>query len=237
MKISDLKSCLERRAARRAAYACHGAHAYRVAHLCGGWNLPDNEGARFVDNLDDVGLRMAGYADAFIRINHTGWYCDSSQHDTFRGAVLQLPGRKGRPVFVAAYREPWNDGYRVDVRGGLFSDAKETAHAADEFARIAAEHAREYDEAWQSGARYAALGELIGERRREALALIREIKAAGQAFPPAICQTLRARLEAIGGEVRRARQERAAMRDAGMWFVHHCGAAFNDGAGAAVFAV
>ena len=236
MKISDLKSCLERRAARRAAYACHGARAYRVAHLSGGWNPPDNEGARFVDNLDDVGLRMAGYADAFIRINHTGWYCDSSQHDTLRGAVLQLPGRKGRPVFVAAYSEPWNDGYRVDVRAGLFGDAKDAANAADEFARIAAEHAREYDEAWQSGARYAALGELIGERRRDALALIREIKTAGKVFPPVICQTLRERLDAIGGEVRRARQERAAMRDAGAWFVHHCGAAFNEGAGEAVYA-
>jgi hypothetical protein len=66
--------------------------------------------------------------------------------------------------------------------------------------------------------------------------LIREIKAAGQSFPPAICQTLRERLDAIGGEVRRARQERAAMRDAGAWFVHHCGTAFNEGAGEAVFA-
>jgi hypothetical protein len=237
MNISELKSRLEHRAARRAAYACRSAHAYRVAHLSGGWNQPDNEGARFVDSLDDAGLRLAGYADAYIRINHTGWYCDTSQHDTFRGAVLQFPARKRRPVFIAAYREPWNDGYRVDVRGGLFGDAQDAAHAADEFARIAAEHARDYDEAWQSGARYAALGELIGERRREALALIREIKAARQAFPPAICQTLRVRFDAIGGEVRRARQDRAALRDAGAWFVHHCGAAFNEGAGEAVFAV
>ncbi|GEM_PF-7033454 len=237
MNISELKLCLERRAARRAAYVCHGANACRVAHLSGGWNQPDKEGARFVEKLDDAGLRLAGYADAFIRINHTGWYCDTSQHDTFRGAVLQLPARERRSVFVAAYREPWNDGYRVDVRGGLFDDAKEAAGVADDFARIEAERARDYDDAWQSGARYAALGELIGERRREALALIREIKAAGQVFTPAICQTLRARLDAIAGEVKRARQDRAALCDAGAWFVRNCGAAFNDGAGEVVFAV
>ncbi len=235
MKLSDLKASLQRRAAKRKVYACHGARAYRVAHLAGAWNPPDNDGARFVDNLDAAGPRLVDYADKRIRLSHKGWYCDTLQIDTCRGAILQLAGKNGRPRYLAAYQESANDGYRVDVRAGVFGEEREAAFAADAFARIAAEHARDYDAAWQAGARYSELGENIREDRRAALALIGEIRAAGRAFSPAICATLRMRLEQLRWRIARYREERGKLREAGPWFVREFGAAFNDGAGEAVY--
>ena len=236
MNQATLKAELLRRADRRKAYACHGARAYAVAHFGGGWNREDRDGARWVETLEGAGLRLAGYSDALARLGHTGWYCDTFQDDTYRGAVLQLASRRGRRVFLAAYQESANDGFRVDTRGGTYDDETDAAHAADGFARHWAEEARAYDEAWQAGARYGELGENIKEDRRAALALAREIRAAGKSFAPAICSTLRMRLEQLRRRIAEYRAERRALLDAGAWWVRAYGAAFNDGAGEVVFA-
>lgn len=128
-------------------------------------------------------------------------------------------------------------------RGGTgryaYNDADELRDAAiqaDECARVAAEHSRDYDEACQAGSKWQQLGEEVSQHRRDALALIREVKQVG-AFPPAICATLR---EHIGSHVRdiaKLRKDRGELFDT---FDRSCDpqrvAAFNDGAGKVVVA-
>lgn len=64
---------------------------------------------RWIEKPAACGLRFVGYAHKIADLRHTGWYVDNDQHETVRGVVFQLPGRNGKPLFVAGY-EDWNNG-------------------------------------------------------------------------------------------------------------------------------
>ena len=249
MSLETLKQDLLRRAETRKTFACHGRRqSYQMPIT--GWNDPAADGSRWIESLPGAGLRFVDYADVVRRLGHTGWYCTVHNDETYRGCVLQLPGRAGKNRYLAAYEDPNNPGtYRIDVSRGTFegygsdyypSDrfhddgAREAALTADEFARIQAEKAREWDEAWQAGARYGELGENVKEDRRAALALIREIKAAKKAFSPEICRTLKMRLEQLRDRIAGYREERDKLLDVNASWERTYGDAFNDGAGEAV---
>jgi predicted nucleic acid-binding Zn-ribbon protein len=114
----------------------------------------------------------------------------------------------------------------------------DAARMADSFAERQAEEARERDEAWQAGSRFAELGEEIKEVRREALRLIAEFKANREAFMPAgsaIRAAVCTRIEELRNAIRDARQQRAELIDVGGYaLAHEYGEAFNDGAGSAI---
>jgi hypothetical protein len=250
MSLETLKQNLSHRAESRNAYACHGVRqAYQMPIT--GWNHPAADGSRWIESLSGAGLRFVDHADKLARLRHTGWFCAVHSDETYRGCVLRLPGRAGKNRYLAAYEDPNNPGtYRVDVSRGFFegygSDyhpsnrcqdvgACDAALAADEFARIEAEKARGWDEAWHVGARYGELGENVKEDRRAALALIREIKEAKAAFSPEVCRTLKMRLEQLRDRIAGYREERAKLVGVNAWWELTYGDAFNDGAGEAVF--
>lgn len=65
---------------------------------------------RWAEDPASIGLRFVGFADELVGrgrgIEHRGWYTDcDGLGETLRGAVYQLPGRKGRARYLAAYRE------------------------------------------------------------------------------------------------------------------------------------
>lgn len=58
----------------------------------------------WVERPADIGLRFVGYADKIVSLRHTGWYTDpEGERETLRGVVYQLPGRNGKPLFVAGH--------------------------------------------------------------------------------------------------------------------------------------
>lgn len=76
-----------------------------------------------------------------VRINHTGWFIDEDFDQTVRGIVMRLPKSRG---FLAG----WSMGESMasGVKYRVYDDETEAARAADEEARIVAEHEREYRE-------------------------------------------------------------------------------------------
>lgn len=138
------------------------------------YNPPNDENLRWIENTDQAGLRFVGFADEIDRsIQHTGWYTDEDGcAETLRGAVWQLPGRNGVPLFVAGYCDPHNHGAAricfdviegerpewVPPRNGWsgywsYCDSatdhdgcREAARQADGIAEIAAESEREWRE-------------------------------------------------------------------------------------------
>lgn len=207
------------------------------------WANPDQIGLRFVGWQDEV-------RDLSARDAHRGWYTrsDDCGGEVLRGCVYQLVAKDGKARFLPAYREGtsdrkgWSDTcgeHNAAIHfGDVFSygdadDAKrDAARAADHFAEHSAEESREYNDAWQAGSDYAALGAEVKEHRQNALALLREIKSHG-AFPPAICATLRAHVLSCINDIASLRRRRAELtRD--IWRDYY--AAFNDGAGENVLA-
>ncbi|UCR75603.1 hypothetical protein PAER4900a_00041 [Pseudomonas phage YMC17/07/R4900a] len=91
-------------------------------------------------------LRFVGNADSLARIGHRGWYIDLSQRDVAYGQVYRLSARNGEERFLAAYVYSYDtDCVTFDITE-VFDDKREAALAADEMARIAAEHSREADQ-------------------------------------------------------------------------------------------
>ena len=201
--LAALKTRLLKRALNRAVYRCHGAKAYTMPNT--GWGKLTEDGTCFVEDIGQAGLRFVAWADEICprSIAHKGWYADSYQETTYRGAVLQMPARDGCASYIAAYassndcavgRKNWDvkafvldlDGHAfIGKRGGCYGEyeqaTRDAALAADGFAERDAEDGRDYDEAWRAGAEYRDVGEEITEARKTVIVLIREIKATRKA--------------------------------------------------------
>ena len=183
----------------RKRYAESGLAAYNSPCEVGG-----SSKARWVERPALAGLRFVGWADQcgdrFTRrgglLDHEGWLTreDGLGGEVLRGAFTSFRARGGRPVFVAAYGDPCNG--PADQGGPALFDFERTfegedshgdfaktdaARAADDFARIAAETEREWNEAWQAGSRWHDLGEDIKAARLEALKLLGELRRLGLA--------------------------------------------------------
>lgn len=179
------------------------------------WGLPDraayigkaNEsGERWIDNPESAGLRFVGFADEIAGLRHTGWHTvPHGDGELMRGAVYQLPARKGRARYVPAYRIGnesrrngraigWQDmagphgaflalgdireGERLESSYDDDSAKRDAAFTADSMAEHAAERAREYDDAWQAGQQFADLMESAQQARSQARELIGDIRRA-----------------------------------------------------------
>lgn len=191
-----------------------------------------------------AGFRFVGYSDELVhtRDRHTGWYADEFCGSTYRGAVFQLAtGRHGAMRFVGGYQESDNGGFVVDVRGrGVvysetvadpwdrqnyrscstlrsFDSVAEAAGAADESARIAAERERDYQTAWQAGARWRELGEQITETRREILSALAERRQVEASEVPTLCDMLRRTIGDMLDSIAAARREREELTEIARW--------------------
>ncbi len=168
---------------------------------------------RWVENVSR-GLRFVGFADEIDRtIYHNGWYTDDDFHETYRGVVYRLPSR-GESLYVFGYADPGNE----DCALLCFDpehDRMDAARAADRFAAIFAEEAREYNRAWQARQRCEDLADEIGDMRRRALAIGEEMRRAKHVNldAPMICATLRAEIKSLYCSIQKARKERSDLID------------------------
>ena len=96
-------------------------------------------GGSFYLNSDFEPGRYWKYADTISNhIRHTGWYIDCHCNETIRGIVIYLPHNR----FLAGWT--MGEGMISEYDGQLFDDETDAAWAADECARIAADHERTY---------------------------------------------------------------------------------------------
>ncbi len=223
-------------------------------------------GIAYIESPEKAGLRHVGnvepesrYSSPWSNRKSCGWYADNDQHDTIMGVVYQLPGRNGHARFVAGYQHNGCDGGPVLDLRNIYSEyvgdyayresaqdcdaARTAAAAADSMARHAAEEEREYESAYQAGARFADLGDEISRSRDTIKRLLAERKAAratGLSGFDEICATIRRVVSNALGDIQEAREMRQKLRD-GEYIDEllpgfYSGdarlvAAFNDGAG------
>jgi len=169
---------------------------------------------RWVESPKEYGLRFVGPADevASQSIQHTGWFLDDDHQDeTARGAVFQLPARNGKPQFVAAVLDPCNNGPAIVAFDDITDEATTAASWADQLAECYAEEERDYRRGSNARFVFDELGCDVVSNRREALTLIREAKALRDAFGPKVCATVRAAIESLIRDIRKARARRARL--------------------------
>jgi hypothetical protein len=203
-----------------------------VGAMRGGADWKIGRDSVFFCEWPDAYMRRVGFVDEIPNesrmrgkmVDHKGWYLeDDYSGEVARGVVFQLPAHKGKCRYLSAIADPHNDGPAI-LSLGLFDELSEAARNADQLAERYAETERDYNRAWQAGQRYSELGADIAEHRSDCLALIREIKAQGAAFGPAICSTLRAHVESHLRDIGKARSKRAELVSE----YGNCDA-FNDG--------
>lgn len=191
------------------------------------WIENATNGLRFVDTCDAI-----AHAKGMARsIDHEGWYTDREfPEDTLRGVVFQLPGRKGKPLYVAGYaashdcevskvqrRSSWKvTNARLDLTQ-TFNELIDAARMSDEHARIAADNECDYQETWRAGQRYFELGETIARAGKEISQLREERMIARRAMGthwsafPALCELTRKQIAALVAEIAEAKRERGKL--------------------------
>lgn len=189
------------------------------------WIENATNGLRFVDTCDAI-----AHAQGMARsIDHEGWYTDREfPEDTLRGVVFQLPGRKGKPLYVAGYaashdcevskvqrRSSWKvTNARLDLTQ-TFNELIDAARMSDEHARIAADNECDYQETWRAGQRYFELGETIQENRKTVSEICRELRAYRRQFKasefPKIRSLMRDTLRKFADEIAKAKRERGKL--------------------------
>lgn len=168
---------------------------------------PAGNGPRWIENAS-LGLRVCPEnatetTGGSRRI--TGYYCDPFQDSVTYGAVLQLPARQGKPQYVPAYSDPWNeDCYSADF-DSVTNDKSDAARWADRMAEQFAEQEREYQVQQLAEQDIEDARATVAAMRARIRALTSTLRQAGEQ-PAAICAALRRDIAA-------ARAESAAAHD------------------------
>ena len=186
----------------------------------------------WIEDTESAGLRFVGYADEICKsIDHRGWYTDEDGDcKTYRGAVWQLPARRGIERFIAGYEDPNNKGAAfvdLDILSGNvigFSpnleeaneEAKQlAAYNADSIAERNAEREREYNAAWHAGSEWSYLADEIARERKDALALLVESRperhATRETATPRMCAAIRAAVLHSVDAIAKMRKKRAEL--------------------------
>jgi hypothetical protein len=197
----------------------------------------------WIENTESAGLRFVSYADEICQsIRHKGWYTDEFQDEVLRGAVWQLPARRGVARYIAGYADPCNKGAAYvdldivsetdkpiptrlrsshhtvfDKMDGNELAKEQAARNADSLTERIAEREREYNEAWQAGSQWSDLGDEIAKEREFTLALLVESRperhAKRETATPHICEAIRATVRCAVAHIAEMRKERAELFD------------------------
>jgi hypothetical protein len=158
------------------------------------------KGLRVVGAVHDI-ARREGW-----RFNHEGWYVDNFRDETTHGIVLQLPSRDGKPLYVPACSDPWNDGCCTADFHSTTDTLRDAMHAADGMAERYAEDAREDDAKFQAEQQIEDKRSEICDARKLASLLVADLRTAGHTLPPSTRNVVRSRIRALRSEVERAHE-------------------------------
>ena len=165
---------------------------------------------RWIERPDFAGLRHVADCD-------TGWYLDEDGLDIVHGVVYQLPGKGGKPRYVAGYSDPFNDGPVCLSFDDIAEDERTAMRWADGIAERMAEEEREYQVASSAAMRFNALADEIATARRECLAIFAEVRQIETRQTlckmPHVMSAIRERIKGHVRTIREARRERENLRD------------------------
>lgn len=163
----------------------------------------------YLDNLDQWPGTNEGDASDIIRLDHTGWFADNEQFTLIRGAVVSVRNPHAlnddgehKVYFPAIYytentrRNP-GEVLSATVYDRPCDSKEEAARIADSYAESEAEDAREGDAKYQAEQQIEDSRAEIHDLNKEALPLIREIKAHPQGYAAPVCSTIREKLGRI----------------------------------------
>ncbi|RNJ49381.1 hypothetical protein D1O30_06975 [Methylocystis hirsuta] len=189
----------------------------------------------WIENTESAGLRFVDHADKICDgIRHQGWYTDDDgiSGEVLRGAVWQLPARRGVARYIAGYKDPNNKGAAfVDLDiisfapaaslsrlGDLANESAkhDAARRADSIAERNAKRERDYNAEFHAGSEWSDMAEQITRIRQETLALLRELRPLRHAATievPTICKHLRRDIESGLAEIHKLRRRRAEIFD------------------------
>lgn len=164
-------------------------------------NVRNDKGAIYTDNREQYG-RDLGFADTLAprRVEHQGWYCDQGYCDTIRGSVTRVRGARFTLYVPVTSCTGWDgtihhmqDAERVP-RGSSEEEheqaIRDAAATADRCAELEAEQEREDSARDQAEQDIQEARATIHTLNREALELIKAIKASGRTFEAPICSAL-----------------------------------------------
>lgn len=185
-RLASLKSL----AVRFPQYGTHrtlyrqGIHPLTVRHYPMNADDPERAARRFFECADQTDLRFVGWADQLMTLRHTGWYADTHNEETFRGAIFRLPAERGQERFVAGYGESMTGGFVLDLSEVWNDDLIGAAREADRLAEGAAEDAREYEAREAAERRIEEIAEELKQVRANILALCGSIREACPGIAP-----------------------------------------------------
>jgi len=163
--------------------------------------MDEDKSKWYVDTLNQGPFTLCGDADEFIKLDYTGWYCDSFQDDLARGAVVSIRNPKvtdedGAHVqYLPATYHTEGDCTGIVYRE-FYDNKQDAARSADGFAERIGEECREYDAQSQAEQEIEDLKEELHALNKKTLTLVREIKTSYSAgLLPATCQAIHEVLE------------------------------------------
>ena len=164
------------------------------------YNSPSDKGERWIENISE-GLRFVGFADKLTHsIRHTGWFINEFHDEAYRGAVYQLPARKGKALYVFGYADPYNEDCAF-IEGSITDEEKDAALRADDFAQIKAEAEQRFQAEESARCRRDDIIQELKALRLLVIAILGECRAARkagmqyQALSAAIRAQITAKLE------------------------------------------
>ena len=130
-----------------------------------------NLNCAWIERPESIGLRFVGYSDEILsHLRHTGWYADDFQDEKYRGAVWQLPARRGQSRYIAGF-EANSTWFLIQIETITDSDddeaKKQAARDGDWLAEKFAEREREYCEVAAAKMRVDNISEEISEMRKK----------------------------------------------------------------------
>ena len=177
--------------------------------LPGNWNPEDKGGQTrastyYASSLDSLPGREIGAVTDILtgRDYPLGYYSDHFCDETITGYVMQLPARNGDARYYPAIA--WSESDCVTAWPLEWHDTPEdAARSADGEAELAAEKSREYEAQFLAQSDISDAREEIKQLRKEAHALIQDLRASGE-LKPAVCEAVRQRLAGIRAELHAA---------------------------------
>lgn len=150
----------------------------------------------FSYTLYAIPASLVGDSHEIISLDHTGWYADSFQDELIKGCVFairnphKLNGDGGHLFYMPATY--YTDFENVTLYNKLYDTAEQAARYADQYAERTAEEERDYHAKDQAEQQIEDLKTEIHQANKDALMLIKEIKA--KTYPEPICSAIRHRL-------------------------------------------
>ncbi len=167
------------------------------------WRIVENPRLRYCGTTSEI-AREHSYS---WRDYPLGYYLDTEFcSETASPCVYQLPGRKGKPLYVPGFPDPYGNEAAFIAFGDSTDDKWQAAKWADDFARLYAEAENEYQTEWRGGSQWAEAAATIKESRIELAELARDRrKAAGVDIEaPAICKAIAGHVRTLKAAIKQA---------------------------------